>query len=161
MAQVDYFLKLDGAEGESPDEKHKGEISLLQFSWGVQNLGSSDRGGGAGSGKAQFSDFQFVKEFDKASPILEQFCASGEHIPTGVLTCRKAGKEQQEYLKITFTDCFVSSYQISAGGGSVIPHDSISINFSKFETEYKPQTEKGTLGAGVKKGWDLKKNKVV
>ena len=38
-------------------------------------------------------------------------CASGEHIKKAVLTCRKAGKDQQEFLKFTFTDVLVSSYQ--------------------------------------------------
>ena len=28
MAQVDYFLKLDGVTGESTDDKHKGEIEI-------------------------------------------------------------------------------------------------------------------------------------
>ena len=34
MAQVDYFLKIDGIDGESTDAKHKGEIDLQ--SWGVR-----------------------------------------------------------------------------------------------------------------------------
>ena len=33
MAAVDYFLKLDGIEGESADLTHKGEIDVLSFSW--------------------------------------------------------------------------------------------------------------------------------
>ena len=32
---VDYFLKVDGIPGESVDAKHKGEIDVLAFSWGV------------------------------------------------------------------------------------------------------------------------------
>ena len=34
MAQVDYFLKIDGVDGESGDDKHKGEIEVESFSWG-------------------------------------------------------------------------------------------------------------------------------
>ncbi len=161
MAQVDYFLKVEGAEGESPDSKHQGEIEVVSFSWGVSQQGTSGYGGGAGAGKASFSDFNFVKRYDKASPKVMQMCAGGDHISKVTLTCRKAGKEQQEYLKIEFSDAFVSSYQIGGSGGSdIIPHDSISINFSKIVATYKEQKSDGTLGGTTVAGWDLKKNKL-
>lgn len=32
---VDYFLKLDGIEGESADSNHKNEIQLMSWSWGA------------------------------------------------------------------------------------------------------------------------------
>jgi type VI protein secretion system component Hcp len=31
-ATVDYFLKIDGIDGESTDDKHKGEIQLESYS---------------------------------------------------------------------------------------------------------------------------------
>jgi type VI secretion system secreted protein Hcp len=162
VAQVDYFLKIDGAEGESPDSKHKGEIEVLSFSWAVHQQGTSDRGGGAGAGKALFSDFAFVKKVDKSSPKIAAMCASGEPIANVVLTCRKAGKDQQEYLKIKFNDVLISSYQIGGSGGhEVIPNDSISLNFSKYEIEYKEQKPDGTLGGSVKAGYDIKQNQRV
>ncbi len=34
MAAVDYFLKIDGIQGESRDDKHKDEIDIESFSWG-------------------------------------------------------------------------------------------------------------------------------
>ena len=42
-------------------------------------------------------------------------CATGEHIKKAQLVCRKAGKEQQEFLTIKFEDLLISSYQT---GGS-------------------------------------------
>lgn len=161
MAQADFFLKVDGADGESPDSKHKGEIEIDSFSWHIHNEGTSHRGGGAGAGKVAFGDFQFSKKVDKASVKLMQMCASGEHIPKVVLTCRKAGKEQQEYLKVTFSDCFVSSFVFGgSGGSSVIPADQISVNFSKIEGVYKEQKSDGTLGGATNGSWDIKANKV-
>jgi type VI secretion system secreted protein Hcp len=160
VANVDYFLKVEGADGESPDGTHKGEIELVSFSWGVHQEGTSHHGGGAGAGKARFSDFNFVKRYDKASPKLMLKCAGGDHIPKVTLVCRKAGKEQQEYLKIDFSDGFISSYQIG-GGTEIIPNDSISLNFSKIDVTYKEQKADGTLGGQTKGGWDLKANKAV
>lgn len=37
MAQVDFFLKIDGIKGESTDKAHKGEIEIESFSWGETN----------------------------------------------------------------------------------------------------------------------------
>src|ERR1700693_4254871 len=92
MAAVDYFLKIHGIPGESTDDKHKGEIQLSSFSMGETNsstIGSATGGGGAG--KVSFHDFNFTTKFSKASPKLMLFCANGKHIPSAVMTARKAG----------------------------------------------------------------------
>ena len=34
-AAADWFLKLDKIQGESTDDRHKGEIEVLSWSWGV------------------------------------------------------------------------------------------------------------------------------
>ncbi|MBL8174606.1 MAG: type VI secretion system tube protein Hcp [Bryobacterales bacterium] len=162
MAGVDYFLKIDGVPGESHDSKHKEEIDLESFSWGATQTGSHAAGGGGGAGKVVMQDFHFVMKVNKSSAKLFLACCTGEHIKKATLVCRKAGKEQQEYLKITMSDLLVSSYQ--AGGsahGDVLPTDQISLNFAKIEWEYKPQKEDGTLGSVVKAGYDLKQNKAV
>ena len=159
MAAADYFLKIDGVEGESQDSKHKAEIEIQSFSFGATQTGSFAAGGGGGAGKVSMQDFHFTVPVNKASPKLMLACASGQHIKKAVLTVRKAGKEQQEYLKYTFSDILVSSYQTGGGGGDVMPVDQISLNFAKIEQEYKEQKADGTLAGSVKAGWDLKENK--
>jgi type VI secretion system secreted protein Hcp len=156
---ADYFLKIDGIEGESHDSKHKDEIDLLSYSFGASQMGTHSTGGGGGAGKVSMQDFHFTMHINKATPKLLLACASGEHIKKAVLTCRKAGKEQQEFLKVTFTDLLVSSY--NTGGSSDIPMEQISLNFAKIEFEYKEQKPDGTLGGAVKAGYDLKLNKTV
>lgn len=162
MAAVDYFLKIDGVEGESQDSKHKNEIEVESWSWGETQTGTHAGGGGGGAGKVSMQDFHFVMRVNKATPKLMLSCASGQHIKTAVLTCRKAGGEQQEYLAIKMSDLLVSSYQT---GGSrhadVVPNDQISMNFSKIEFEYKEQKPDGTLGSPVKAGWNVKESKKV
>jgi type VI secretion system secreted protein Hcp len=162
MAAVDYFLKIDGIEGESQDSKHKNEIDLVSWSWGETNSGDAAHRGGMGVGKVSMQDFHFTMRVNKASPKLMLACANGEHIKTAELTCRKAGKEQQEYLKIKLSDLVVSNFQTGGSGGDgVIPEDHIGLNFSKIEYEYKEQKADGTLGGTVKSGYDLKQNKKV
>lgn len=158
---VDYFLKIDGIDGESTDSKHKNEIDVMSWSWGESQSGSHSYGGGGGAGKVSMQDFSFSMSMNKATPKLMLACATGEHIKQALLICRKAGKEQQEYLKIKFSDLLVSSYQTGGSSGQEVPVDSISLNFSKIEFEYYPQDEKGGLGAKVVAGYDLKANKKV
>jgi type VI secretion system secreted protein Hcp len=162
MAAVDYFLKIEGIDGESADEKHKGEIDLDSWSWGESQGGTMSAGGGGGAGKVQMQDFHFTMKVNKASPKLIGACATGEHIKKSVLTCRKAGKEQQEFLKITFTDLLISDYRIGgASSGSTLPNDQIAFNYAKIEVEYREQKADGTLGGPIKFGYDLKANKKI
>lgn len=157
MAMVDYFLKIDGIQGESQDKTHKSEIEIESFSWGANQAGTASRGGGMGAGKVQMQDFHFTMKVNKSSPKLMLSCAQGEHIKNAILTCRKAGKDQQEYYKITFSDLLVSNYQTLGGGGAdVLPMDQISLNFSKVEIEYKEQKADGSLGGAIKAHYDLK-----
>jgi len=157
LALVDYFLKIDGIQGESQDKVHKGEIEIESFSWGASQTGTAAHGGGMGAGRVQMQDFNFVMRINKSSPKLMLACAQGQHIKSAVLVCRKAGKEQQEYLKVTFSDLLVSSYQTNgAPAANVIPMDQISLNFTKVEIEYKEQKPDGTLGGAIKAFYDMK-----
>ena len=70
MAQVDYSLKFKGIEGEATDHAHKGEIELLDWSWGETNAGTHGNGSGGGAGKVSMQDFHFVAKVSKASPAL-------------------------------------------------------------------------------------------
>jgi type VI secretion system secreted protein Hcp len=160
MAQADYFLKIDGVDGESSDDKHKGEIEIDSWSMGAQQASASGAGGGGGVGKVHFHDFHITKSVDKSSAKLFLACATGEHFKTAELTCRKAGKDQQEYLKLKFTEVIVTSIQQSGKGNGEVG-EMVTLGFAKFEKEYKEQKPDGTLGGAVKAGWDLKVHKKV
>lgn len=157
MALVDYFLKLDGVPGESYDKSHKDEIQLLSFSWGETNAGTMAAGGGGGAGKVQMQDFHFVMNVCKASPKLFFHCATGKHVPKAILTARKAGTDQQDYLKVTFSDLIVSSFQTSGqADANHLPLDQVSFNFAKVEFEYKEQAIDGSLKGAIKHHYNLK-----
>ena len=158
----DYLLELDGIKGESLDEKHKDKIEIDSFSWGVSNAGNMGRGSGGGTGKADFQDLTFTKETDKSSPLLVKAAASGEHIKKAVLTARKAGGKggQVEYFKITLEDVMVSSFTTGGNaGGSSIPIDSFSLNYTKMKYEYMPQKADGSLEGAIIAQYDRALNK--
>jgi type VI secretion system secreted protein Hcp len=161
MATTDYFLLIDGIKGESADGKHKEEIDLESWSFGMTNSGGFSYGGGGGAGKVSMQDFHFTMKVNKSTPFLQQACCSGQHIPKAVLTVRKAGGKQEEYLKYTFNDLLISSYQTGGSGGDIVPTESISFNFTKYTVFYAVQDGKGGVKDPVTKGWDLKKNEKV
>ena len=153
---VDYFLKIEGIEGESQDKTHKGEIELLSFNWGGTQTSSVATGSGSGAGRVNLSDFSVAKHYDKASPKLFLAMATGQHFKSGTLTARKAGKDQQEYLKVTLTDLFVTSNLVSASNEN--PSETVSFSYSKIEVDYKTQSAGGTLTTASKVQYDLKTN---
>ena len=157
----DIFAKIGDIKGESLDDKHKDEIEVLSFSWGVTNPAviSGGSGGGGGAGKATFHDLSIVHNLDKASPLLLRACATGMHIKDAVITHRKAGKGQQEYLTFKFRDVVISSFQTGGSEETPVPTDSVSFSFAKLEVEYKPEKSDGSLGAAVDFRYDLKTNK--
>lgn len=160
MAQSDYFLKIDGIDGESTDDSHAGEIEISSFSWGVTNSGTFGSGGGGGAGKCSFQDLHFTAVVSKASPNLMAACATGEHIESAVITLRKAGGDQEEYETITLTDVLVSSYQQGGSDGSdARPIDQFSLNFGVIDFSYSPQKPDGSLDSAVEAGYDVTKNK--
>ncbi|MEX2176527.1 MAG: type VI secretion system tube protein Hcp [Pirellulaceae bacterium] len=157
---VDMFLKLDGIKGESKDAKHKEEIQIESFSWGLSQTGGMGAGGGGGAGKVQVHDISITKFADKASCALMLACASGKHIPSGLLTVRKAGDKPLEYLKIKLTDILISGVQHAGHGGDLVS-ENVTLNFTKVQVEYQEQKPDGSGSPAGEMGWDVKKNEKV
>ena len=154
----DIFAKLGDIKGESLDDKHKDEIEVMSYSWGVTNAGSMAHGTGGGEGKATFHDLSFIHRYDKSSPVLMQYCATGVHLKEATITNRKAGKGQQEYLIIKMNDVIVTGVT-HGNSGSDGATENVSVAFAKVAVEYKPQKPDGSLDAGVIFKYDLKAQK--
>jgi type VI secretion system secreted protein Hcp len=138
------FFKVKGAKhgqitGEAQDDKHKGEIEVLSWSWGMQ--GKSALGGGAATGKATMRELRIVKKVDKASTALMSALRTNEVIKEGILTLRKTGTSKIEYLKITIQDGRVMALDVEAGddSGSATLLERVSFSFNKIAVEYTPQ----------------------
>jgi type VI secretion system secreted protein Hcp len=160
----DMFLKVEGVDGESTDEKHPGEIEVLSYTWGVkqQRSGSASSAGNLSAGRADFADFSIVKAIDKSSPTLALSCASGKHIPTVTLELCRAGEDKQPYMEYKFTDVIITSFRpggSSNGGGETLPLEEVSFAYGKAEWKYTQTKVAGGKGSGnVAGGWDLTKN---
>jgi type VI secretion system secreted protein Hcp len=148
MAAFDYFLKLDGIPGESTDAKHKGEIDVLAWSWGLSQEGGSPGGGGGGAGRVKIENISIQKLVDLASPLLLSFSATGKHISDGTLTTRKAGKAAGEFLLFKMSNVVVTSVQVAASQDGNAPTESITLNFGKVEFDYKDRAFKFDVASG-------------
>jgi len=153
---TDTHIKFEGVDGEATHADHKGEIEILSWTWGVSNVNAGGTsGGGSGKGKATPNDFNFLHTYDKASPILAKKCAQGVHFPTVVLTARKSGEGQKDFLKITLKEVFITSVQPSGSSqGDIV--ESVSMSYASVDFAYKAQDDKGALGGDVKFGWNVK-----
>jgi type VI secretion system secreted protein Hcp len=181
MAISDFFLKIDGIEGESADHKHRNEIDIRSFRWSAKQSSThhSARGaGGLGTGKVEMSDISFSMITNKASPKLMLACATGQHIREATLVCRKAGGDQQEYLKIKFGDLIISSFEVASdadweataqrlGGvhssgkhqdSGLLTVEAFSLAFSKIWFEYSSQAVSGGVVNPVMTGYDVIRN---
>ena len=148
LAAYEAFLQIDGIAGDSADLKHKGMIEIESFSWGATQSGS------VRPGRAFADDLDFVSPVSSASPALFKAAATGEHIKKAVLFVRKAGGEQQDYLKVTLQDVLVSSLQTrSLNDGN--PLEELSFRFSRIEEEYRPTLGDGSLGDPLTSAWNV------
>jgi type VI secretion system secreted protein Hcp len=159
MALVDMFLKLDGVDGESPDPQHPGEIQVESFRLSATSSFDVETGGAKGA--VRFSHYSFVSKVDKATPKLFQKIAKNEKIPSAILTCRKAGKDQFEFLKVTLTDVYVAKVQMvrGEGGDDLVPQCEFDLAYGKIEAQYREQTPRGPTSGPVVFTHDLRSNR--
>jgi type VI secretion system secreted protein Hcp len=156
---VDIFAKIGDIKGESTDSKHKDEVEVLSYSWGVANPGQIGTGAGGGAGRATFQDLSIVHKIDKASPRLLEACATGQHLKEATITFRKAGQKQQDFLIIKMNDVIITGVlqsALSSEAGS----ETVNLEFAKVDWEFKPQKADGSLDAGIHFKFDIKANKV-
>ena len=155
---TDTHIKFDGVDGESDHKDHKGEIEVLSWSWSISNA-SGLAGGGSGKGKGTPGEFSFVHQYDKASPVLSKKCAQGAHFPSVVVTARKSGEGQKDFLKVTMKEVFITSVSPAGSQGGDLM-ESVGMTYGFIEFGYKPQDDKGGVGGEVKFGWNIKTTEV-
>ena len=156
---VNYFMKVEGVNGESADANHKGYIDIQSVSWGASQA-ASIAGGGAGAGKVSFSDLTVTATMDAATPTLLKFVSSGKHLPKVKLEFVKAsgGDGGMVFATIELGDVLVTGTQFAGSGGG----ESMLVNYSfqaaKVEHHYWVQGKDGSKGAETQMGWDVKQN---
>ena len=159
---IDAFLDLSsgGITGESTDSQFPGQIEIE--SWGVGGTNPPDltsAKGGAGTGRVTMNYLDFTVKQSAATVHLFDKLVQGTHIPTAVLTCRKAGGGQEKFHQITLQEAYVAAHNISGSAGSDNNMESFALAYGSIKQEYFQQSESGTTTSAGAKTWDLRKNK--
>lgn len=162
----DAFMKIDGIDGESTDDRHYNWVEVLHVSGGERNgaSGSASTAGGATANRPEFSDFTIVKALDKSSPKLNQACANGTHIKEVIIELCRAGGDKVKYMEYKLGNCTVSSVKVegSSGGAETLPLETVTFNYGSIQWTYtQPKRSDGSGGGQTAAGWDLEKNKPI
>jgi len=154
---LDYFLKIDSIQGDSGDSKHKNEIDVLSWSWGVSNAGSSTGGGGGGASRPLFAPFTWEQGLDQSFVPLFLGVANGTHFKDALLTVRRPGKDQQEFFKMSFRDVQIVSLKSQAFDDAI--QVDAALTYDVIQMVYRPLKSDGSLGTEIKGEWTIKQNK--
>lgn len=131
------FLKYAELNGEVTATTHAKWIEIHSLQWGV-GRGISHGVGGASKREASapsLSEITVTKSFDGASPLLLKESLGGKASVVKIELTQTDNKGAHiAYQKYILTDTLVSGYSISSGGDR--PTESISLNFSKIDSEY-------------------------
>lgn len=145
-ATVDYFLKIDGIDGESAVKGHEKWIDIDSFSWGAT---------GGNGGKAAFSPFSWTQQLDKSVPSMFIGLMSGKHFKNATLDAVKAGAASSTvFFQMKFDDVLLTKLNI-AGTGGVPDVASAFDSYTRLTMTYKQQLANGSYGPAIIGGWDI------
>ena len=156
---ADYFLKLDPkVEGESTDSKHKGEIELESWSFGVSQQLVRTPGRRCGCRQVGLlRTSTSTKKSDKASARLAQAVRDGRALQVGD-PHRAQGRRNAAGVPDHHAERRVHlSYQAGGSGGGKPADGAALAELREDLQEYKEQKPDGTLGGSVKLGYDWSK----
>jgi type VI secretion system secreted protein Hcp len=150
MAKSDMFLSIDGQKtgtvnGGSTEKGFERQIHVSGWSWGMKS--PTVMGGTAARGRRTLSELRIKKAVDTASTALMSILSSNETIKKAVLTIRKAGGVQIDFLTITLERARINAYDVGCDNGPEF-NEEISIVFEKIEITYHAQDEKGGKKGG-------------
>ncbi len=140
-AAFDAFLKIDGIDGEATDERHRDQIEVFSWSWGLVNREAI----GGGGGKVNVSEITITKEVDKSSPKLFLSTAIGE--PAGDVVLRMAesrdSDEKTVYYQLELKDVYVTSIDSGVRTREEELTENITLNFSEITFSFANRDESG------------------
>lgn len=153
---VDMFIKIGDIKGESTDVKHKNEIEVVSWHWGVNQTAAPHVGSGAGAGKVTVRELTISKHIDVASPKLFLTCSEGRHLAEAKLSVRRAGMSSFDFFTIAMKDVIVTAVLMDGTEEGLT--ESVSLAFNQVTVSYTPQGASGQPGTPVTAGWNVVKN---
>lgn len=145
----DIFLKVETTKqgpikGESRDDKHRDEIDVAAWSWGME--AKTALGAAGPAPKATVNELVVTKRVDSASTALMSALRNNDEIKKAVLTCRKAGTVQHEALRITIQKGRITGLAVETGreeDATATLSERVTFAFKRINVEYIPQGDDG------------------
>jgi type VI secretion system secreted protein Hcp len=153
------FVLYPTAKGEASAEGFKDYFEVHSLQWGV-GRGISSGVGGASKREAtapSVSEITVTKTFDTASPLLlkESLGGKAQVVKISLTQTDNDGKHVA-FQKYVLTDCLISGYSFSSGGDR--PSESLSLNFTKVDSEYLKIDDKFASTTTGHVVWDIAKS---
>ncbi|NKC34107.1 Hcp family type VI secretion system effector [Falsiroseomonas selenitidurans] len=131
------FIKYGALNGEATATGYEKWMEVQSLQWGVGRGISSGVGGGSKreASAPSVSEIVVTKTMDAISPLLLKEAIGGDAKEIKIdFTQTDASGKHIAYQKYILTNTLISGYSISTGGDR--PAESISLNFTKFDSEY-------------------------
>lgn len=159
----DAYLKIDGVNGESEDERHKNWIEVRDVLYAVHqpNAKALSTAGGHTTGRADLYPITFAKLADLSSPVLLQTCAAGKTLAKAVFEFMRADGDGKPipYFKIELENLIIASITPDSGEGGLIV-ERIQLAYAKIKWFYVKQSIRGGTQGNTQGGWDCSAHKV-
>jgi len=129
QAAIDMFLDFPDSDivGESVDRDHVDEIEILAWSWTL----SPEKGP-----EVAVQDISLTKFVDSATPSFLMKAVTGDNLGRAVITVRRAGEINEEFLIMTLNDATISSISSSGNAGTDRMSEQVTFSFSSISGEY-------------------------
>lgn len=150
-AGVDYFLKIEGIDGEATDQKHKDWIVIESMSHAMETNTTGQTGATRRRSEVKISDISLVKELDKSSPKIMEAICNGKMIPSMEIHAVRNGKV---YMAYELKNVMVTSYQTSSEGEA--PREHVQFNYEKIKMHYVQFDNRGVEKGKTEFSWDVK-----
>ena len=162
-AVFDAFLKIEGIDGDSTDDRHRGEIEVISFHHNLTQsvTGTASSTGNISGQRVDMGRFTITKQLDKASPKLAGESAKGTVFPHVILSLSSATGNKAEYMSYKLSNVIISSVNVggNAGAEGGVPFEEIGFSFTKIEWKFTVSADDGHAGGNVAGCWDLAQNK--
>lgn len=144
-------LKIPGINGQSTIAGHEKTLEVMTLSYAMSiavstGMTNSERI----VGRPNFSEINFQRVSDSATPLLMMACATGKIVAEDtVLTIARLDNNVVLPLFIfTLKDVVISNLSMSASGSDV-PYESFSLSYSHIKIDYHVEATAGNDAGGT------------
>lgn len=161
MSEINYgYIKLEGIDGESGDDKHKNWTGFGNIGIQTANPASIDGVSGLTAGTPVIDLIFIAFELEKAHIAMRKYLLQGKHIKTVTIEVMKRGEAIDiVWQKILLSQSLIvhSTVSLSRNSG----YCQIGIDYQQYEETYTGQKPDGTADAATHHGYDRYANKVI